>query len=723
MTKIDSGSRAQISMFDPLFIDCFAGGGGYSKGAELALGRSLSIAINHDPDAVLMHRTNHPFTQHECEDIWHVVPLEVTKGQHVALIHFSPDCTHFSRAKGGTPVKKKIRGLAWVILWWAATVKPDVITFENVPEFRKWGRLVAKRDPKTGRCYKIVGYSEKGKPILEVAKKGERVPVENQQLVPDKKQEGKTFKRFVNLIKQLGYEVEFKNLKACDYGAATSRERMFGIFRRDNKQIVWPEPTHGDPKSEDVISGRLIPWKTAAEVINWDNECPSIFASKDEIRREYGLNAVRPLADNTMRRVIRGVNRFLINDSNPFVMPLTDHLRKNLDLAASSIVEVNHQGDFRGQNMYRPLNIITEKHGYGVTESKMTPYVISNNENAAGSSFDSPIGTTTTGGRQLLVSPMMTALGHTGAANNRCRSIKDQVHTTVSKAESCLVASNLIEYHSEITENQVRGRKLTDPITTLDTANRVGLVSAALTEYYGSNDHGQSVNKPAHTATSKDREGLISASLLHFHGASKEKSLDELIPTTECSKHEGLAVPFMSKYFSGGYKGAGVRMDGLVPTTTAVDHNALVNTGVVHYTKDADIAGNSGQRTLIVQMPAEMEQYNWPRVRALLNDYCGYTLGADEVLLINVNGLWYFIADIGLRMLTPRELYNANGFPEDYIIDYDYLGNEYGKTKQVARCGNAVPPPFATAIVRANLAEYCGPKLTRVSELHDLIAV
>lgn len=533
-------SRAQISIWEEKIVDSFAGGGGASTGIELATGRVVDIAINHDPDAILMHKTNHPHTMHYQASVWEVDPLEVTAGSPVGLLWASPDCKHFSKAKGGKPVDKRIRGLAWIVLRWAGTVRPRVIILENVEEFQTWGPV------------------RRGKPVKSKA--------------------GQTFRRFIEQLRGLGYAIEWRELVAADYGAPTTRKRFFLIARCDGRPIVWPEPTHAPAGSREVLEGRKKPWRSAAEIIDWSLPCPSIFETREEIKAKYGLKAQRPLRPNTMRRVVRGVDKFVIKSAAPF------------------IVQVNHAGVFRGQTVGAPLQTITAKHGYGV------------------------------------------------------------------------VAPAMIQYHTEQSEN-VRGQSITDPIMTIDASNRYGLTAAVLTKYY-SGDHAQEVGTPLHTITTKDREGITMAHMAKFYGTEFGENMSRPLSTVTAS-------------------GA---------------HHGVVTTTVVRAEPGADLQ-------------------HWPEIRDLLNTYCGYDLGPGDVILFQIGGAWYFMADIGLRMLTPRELYRANGFPDDYKIERDYLGNEYKKSKQVARCGNAVPPPFATALVRANLPEWCGKTLKTMEELEKAVAV
>ena len=493
---------------DELIVDSFAGGGGASTGIELATGRPVDIAINHDPDAILMHKTNHPHTEHIQASVWDVDPVEVCAGRPVGLLWASPDCKHFSKAKGGMPVDKHIRGLAWIVLRWAGTVRPRVIILENVEEFQAWGPV------------------RRGRPVKSKA--------------------GQTFTKWLGQPRDLGYDVEWRELVAADYGAPTTRKRFILIARCDGRPIAWPEPTHAPADSPEAKAGLRKPWRSAAEIIDWSLPCPSIFDTREEVREKYGLTAQRPLSPNTMRRVIRGVDKFVIRSSAPYVV---------------------HAAERPGER------------------GGCRPYII--------------------------------------------------------------------QYHTERHEH-VRGQNVTEPLMTIDAANRYGLAAASLTAYYGSERHGQDAEVPLRTVTARDRAGLTLASPVKMTGT-----------------HLGGAVS-----------------EPVLTITAGGGHHGVVTTEVRKAEPGADL-------------------HNCPKLSGLLNIHCGYALADDEVLLLELGGAWYFIADIGLRMLIPRELYRANGFPDDYIIDRDYTGREYPKFKQTARCGNAVPPPFAEALVRANLPEWC----------------
>lgn len=615
MRTADRRAKAQLDLFDEIIVDNFAGGGGASTGIELAAGRPVTIAINHDPDAILMHKTNHPYTAHYQASVWDIDPREVCQGRPVGLAWFSPDCKHFSKAKGGKPVDKNIRGLAWIVLRWAGTVAPRVIMLENVEEFQTWGPV------------------RRGRPIKSKA--------------------GQTFRRFIEQLKALGYVVEWRELVAADYGAPTTRKRFFLIARRDGRPIVWPEPTHAPAGSREVKAGKKLPWRSAAEIIDWSLPCPSIFDTRKEIREKYGLSAQRPLRPNTMRRIMRGVDKFSIKAPEPF------------------LVVVNHAGGFRGQDVQEPLQTVTAKHGYGVAAPVMAPLTMHNNENAAGTGITEPVNTITSsgaGGHQMVITPTLTAIGQTGGGD-RGRKITEPTHTQVSKAEECLIAPVMIQYHTEQSE-KVRGQDVTEPIMTIDASNRYGLAAASLVKYYGNDQHGQKISGPLHTVTAKDREGLTIAHMVKMKGTNLGGPVSEPVQTI----------------------------------TAGGGHHGIVTTRVTKAEPGADLR-------------------HWPEIRELLNTYCGYDLGSEDVILFQIDGTSYFMADIGLRMLTPRELYSANGFPPDYIIDRDYKGNSYGKSKQVARCGNAVPPPFAAALVRANLPEWCGAEIRTMEELEKVVAV
>lgn len=416
----------------PMILDCFAGGGGASVGIEMALGRGVDVAINHDPQAILMHKTNHPGTLHLTEDIFKVDLPKYVKGRHVALMWASPDCTSHSKAKGGKPRNSGLRILPWAVYKHAKAILPDVIIMENVEEIQQWGPL-----------------DKEGYPIKE--KKGEE------------------YQRFIGKMKSLGYAFDCRELVAADYGAPTTRKRWYAIFRRDGKPIVWPEPTH----HKDGSDGRK-KWIPVHTVLDFSNLGKSIFGRK------------KPLADNTMRRIARGMRKFVLENPEPF------------------IVQVNHGGDnFRGQSIHEPMPTITQKHGFGKVTTVVAPIIdkaYGGNYVGAGSKADKPLHTITTVDHNRVISPYIMQIGQTGFTKDRNRGVDEPLSTVVTKNEHCTVAPLIIQYHSETRSGEVRGQNVEEPIKTIDTSNRYGSVAAFLTKFYKSST-GQSMFEPIHTIT------------------------------------------------------------------------------------------------------------------------------------------------------------------------------------------------------------------------------
>lgn len=632
---------AQETFDGEIIVDNFAGGGGASTGIEIATGRLVALAVNHDPAAILMHRTNHPYTEHFQVSVWDIDPKAVCRGRPVGLAWFSPDCKHFSKAKGAALVDRKIRGLAWITLRWAATVRPRVIILENVEEFQTWGPV------------------RKGKPVKRLA--------------------GTTFRKFIDQLTELGYTVEYRELIAADYGAPTSRKRFYLVARCDGKPIVWPKPTHSKTGADGLPK-----WRSAAEIIDWSLPCPSVFASKAEIMERYGLKAVRPLAKNTMRRVIRGVDKFTIRSGKPFIVPTGYGERKgqaprvhDIDAPVPTIVGAGKE------NLCRPL---------------LAPVTVTNTSNSVGGTVGAPVHTVTTAGNQMLVTPSLVSIGQTGGGD-RIRDLREPVPTTVSKQEACLVSPSLIQYHTEQTES-VRASGLGTPIHTVDASNRYGLTCANLVEYY-TGGRPLDVQAPMHTVTSHDREAVVAAHIAKYYGGVVGEKVGEPLPTVTAIDHNAVCAAHVVKF-----KGdeVGTQPTEPLPTQTSSGVFAVCRAHLAKIRSGDDLG-------------------HWPEIRALLNEFCGYALAEDDVLLLEIGGALYYIADIGLRMLSPRELYNAMGFPPDYIIDRDYEGHEYKKSAQVARCGNAVCPPVASALVRANLPEWCGVRITTMAQLLDCVAV
>jgi len=498
-------------------VDNFAGGGGASTGIELAIGMSVDIAINHDPVAIAMHKVNHPDTEHFCESVWDVDPRKATKGRPVALCWFSPDCKHFSKAKGGKPVEKHIRGLAWVAVRWAATVRPRVIILENVEEFKTWGPLIAKTDLKTGRMLKLIRSEDEDEDDkIIVSESGEVVPPDQSILIPDPKQKGRTFNSFINALKRQGYQVEHKELRACDYGAPTIRKRFFLIARCDGRPIVWPKPTHGNPESAEVKSGKLLPWRTAAEIIDWSLPCPSIFERK------------RPLAENTMRRIARGIQKFVIDNPKPFIV---------------RIGQTGFGGDRMQYQVEQPLTTVTTK----AEHLLITPVIARQFGQSVGHSVTDPLGTITAGGmgKSQLVTAFL-AKHYGGNYTGPGSSLGEPIHTVTTTDHNALVTAFLSKYHGETPGTGVRGQLPDEPIKTVDTSNRFALVTSHLIKFRGTGpgmNIGQPVKEPLHTVSAGGTHmGEVRAFLLKYYGADTGQVLTEPLHTITTKHRFGLVT-------------------------------------------------------------------------------------------------------------------------------------------------------------------------------------
>ena len=577
-----------------LIVDNFAGGGGASTGIEMATGYSVDIAINHDPEAIKMHKANHPNTKHYCENVWAVDPVKACNGHPVALAWFSPDCKHFSKAKGGKPKDKFIRGLAWVACRWAGLVRPRVIMLENVEEFKTWGPL--------GRRHH-----------------------------PIKAKQGETFQKFVQQLTDLGYEVQFRELIAADYGAPTMRKRFFMIARCDGKPIVWPEPTHAPADSEEVKAGLKKPYVGAYTQLDFSLPCPSIFDTSEEIKEKYGIRAVRPLAQKTMDRIARGFIKFVLNNPKPF------------------IIQCNHGGERRPNDIREPMPTITGKHGYGIVEPYMVQIGQTGFAKDRSKDVREPLTTIVSKNEHCLIEPMLAPYMGTNTTNHPGGNCKDPIHTITTGNQQCLISPTLIQYHSETSKDGVRGQTIKDPIMTVDSSNRYGLVASFLHKYYdgGYKGAGETVENPLPTVTAWDHNSVVTANLIQMNNHCDGKDIRQPLPTiTAGDGHFGEVRAFLIKYYG---QGTGQDIKDPLDTVTAQDRFGLVT----------------------------------------------------------INGTDYQIVDIGLRMLEPRELYGCQGFPDDYIIDHDYTGKTYPRSEQVRRCGNAVCPPIPAALVRANLPELC----------------
>ncbi|PJD04706.1 DNA cytosine methyltransferase [Enterobacter mori] len=619
-----------------IIVDNFAGGGGASTGIELAIGRSVDIAINHDLNAVAMHTTNHPDTLHYCESVFDVDPATATAGKPVGLAWFSPDCRHFSKAKGSKPVEKEIRGLAWIVIRWALSVRPRVMMLENVEEFKTWGPLLAgemRPDPaRAGETFEaFCGMLSCGIPAYHPAL---AECCDFLGILPDSQQAQQ-------LINGLGYNVDYREMRACDYGAPTIRKRFFMVMRCDGVPVRWPAATHGDPKSPAVQAGSLAPWRTAAECIDWSISAPSIFGRKKQ------------LAENTLKRIARGIQRFVLDNPTPFIVKCNHTTTKG------------KYDCFRGQSLADPLQTITKTHGYAVAVPHLTKF----RTGATGQEVTKPLPTITAGtskrpggnGHALgMVEAALTPFiaRQFGASVGHAVDEPSATVTAGGGGKSQLVTPTLIQMgYGERPGQAPRVLQLEKPLGTITAGGgKFAMVAANMVKHFGGNYTGAGValDEPIHTVTTTDHHALVTSSIIKMRGTNIGQPTDTPLQTVT----------------------AGGQHFGEVKTTLA----------------------NSGYNEHRAQLTADF-----------LREYCG----EDCTGLVTIDGITYRIVDIGMRMLQPHELYRAQGFPEWYIIDRDYRGVKYAKDKQVARCGNAVPPPFAEALVRANLPEMC---VTRSSE-------
>lgn len=512
-----------------IIVDSFAGGGGASTGIELALGRSPDVAINHDPVALSMHEANHPNTRHLINSIYAVDPVEATGGWPVGLAWFSPDCKHHSKAKGGKPVSKNIRDLAWVVVHWAERVRPRVIMLENVEEFQDWGPLTAENKP-------------------------------------DKDRRGETFRQWVNRLRRLGYKVEWRELRACDHGAPTIRKRLFLIARCDSRPIVWPEPTHAAPDSDDVAAGLKKPWVPAAAIIDWSLPCPSIFDTSEEIKEKHGLRAQRPLKDATMRRIARGVMRYVIEAAEPFVVTYGQHSGANRSgLAPLHTITAS----IKDQNAICVPALVQTGYGERPGQQPRVP------------GLDKPLGTIVAGG-----------------------------------GKHALISAFLAQHNAGPRMESNAGRAATEPLSTLTTRGT--------------------------------QQKMVAAHLMNMHGGQRSaRALGDPNPSI-CAggQHGALIAAFLQKYYG---QGVGQTLADPCHTVSTRDTFGLVT--------------------------------------------------------VEIDGTTYAITDIGMRMLTPREQFRAQSFPDSYEIDHGAQGETLTKTAQTRMCGNSVPPVMAQALAAANCAD------------------
>lgn len=568
-----------LGLEDEAVVDEFACGGGMSEAIEQAIGRHVDIAVNHDEDACSMHAANHPQTEHHWKDVFEVCPRRATKGRAVGLLHLSPDCTHHSQARGGQPRSKKLRGLAWIGVRWAGVKRPRIITLENVKQILQWGPLIAKRCPKTGRVVKLDG---------TVAAEGERVPVQQQHLVPDPRHAGRTWRAFVRALERLGYAVEARVLCAADYGAPTTRSRLFMVARCDGAPIVWPEPTH----FKNPAKGQKR-WRSAAECIDWSIPGKSIF------ERE------KPLADATLRRVAHGMKRYVLDSADPFIV----------DTASATFITKFNTGSV-GSDMRDPIPTVT-----------------------AGGRPARP----STGSTIGLVAATMIQAGHGQGTPDAPRwshgnkSVRDPVGTvTASGGGQAVAMGTLVQMGYGEREGQApRALDARQPLGTVVGAGKFAAVTAFVEQANGGFNAtpARDAREPLSTSTATgSQQRLVTATMVE--------------PALTPSQEEGAlrCAAFLIRYYGQGGQLGDMREP--MSTSTTKDRLALVTV--------------------------------WLR------------------------GTPYVIVDIQLRMLTPRELYNANGFPKTYIIDRGHDGRAFSKSTQVRMCGNAVPPPLGRAVIEAN---------------------
>lgn len=585
-----------------LIVDSFAGGGGASLGIEMATGRSPDIAINHDAEALAMHAANHPNALHLPHNVWKVDPVAVTGGRPVGLLWASPDCKHHSKAKGGKPVKREIRDLAWVVVRWARQVRPRIIMLENVEEFRDWGPLTPD-----GR--------------------------------PCKERKGKTFDMWVGELRRLGYKVEWRELRACDYGAPTIRKRLFLIARRDGRKIVWPAPTHGKPGSPDVVSGKLLPWRTAAEIIDWSIPCPSIFLTREE-GRATGVN--RPLAPNTMARIAKGVKRYVIDAAEPFIVPVT------------------HAGDARVHGTDEPLRTVT----------------------------------TAPRGEHALISPYLVArYGERPGQEPRTRSVEDPAPTIVPTANGGSLATVYMAQHN--TGNI--GRDADAPLSTiLHRGTQQSIVAAHITKF-SENSTGHLPDEPLHTAMAgAPRHGLVAAFLAQHNTDMVGHEAHEPVST--------------------------IVGKGCTQAVVSVGLMNLKGTGRSSRPPDAPVSTVCSSTIHAAEVRAFLIKYYGSDQDPHIEGPMHTATTKARFGLVKVHGETYEIVDIGMRMLSPRELFRAQGFPDSYEIAEGQTPQgpiALNKTSQIRMCGNSVCPTVGRALVAANyLADQCGESAPR--EMVDL---
>jgi DNA (cytosine-5)-methyltransferase 1 len=635
--------RDQFSLLttDEIIVDLFAGGGGMSTAIEQALGRHVDIAINHDADAISMHMANHPQTEHYCADVFEVCPREATRGRPVGHLHGSPDCTHFSQAIGGQPRSRAIRSLGWVMVRWAGQALPRSISMENVRQMMQWGPLIAKRCKHTGRVMKLDG---------TVAEPGERVPVQEQFLVPDPKHVGRTWKHFIHSLERLGYVVEYWRLNAADYGAATTRERLFLFARRDGRPILFPEATHHEKPAKGQKG-----WRPAADHIDFSDLGQSIFTRK------------KPLADATLRRIARGMKKFVLDNPQPF------------------IVEMANQSNPLGvRPTSEPLKTITA---------------------------------TPKGGSYAVAQPSLVPLTHQGGDRVYDCTEPLRTITAANRGEIAMAAPVLVQTgYGERQGQQPRALDIEAPLgTVVAGGTKHALASAYLMQANGGFNEtvGRGMDEPATTITTTgSQQQLVTAFLAHLRGNCDARSTGEPLRTISAGgEHHGLMTAHLTTLRQGC---DGRELDEPAPTITAAS-DQLALTQYTLSQEDTEGALRVASFLISYYGTENCSSPGQPMPTATTRDRMA-------LVTVWIKGEPWVIVDIRLRMLTPRELYGCQGFPADYIIDHGHDGRKFSKTAQVRMVGNSVSPPPATALIAANCWDLAAWSKQEIKQRQHLLA-
>lgn len=656
---------------DEIVVDFFCGGGGAGTGLEMGLGRAVTVAKNHSPAAISMHTVNHPHAKHFTTDVFEGDPDTECGGRAVGWFHMSPDCTHHSQAAGGQPRKREIRNLSWIGLKWAGKKQPRVISLENVKQILQWGPLVAKRCKTTGRVVTtdLVPHPTKPKAMVNrVADPGEIVPIGRQFLVPDPKRRGQTWAVFVAELQRLGYVVDWRVIKACDFGAPTSRERLFMIARCDGQPVVWPDPTH----AKNPLKGQQ-KWRTAAECIDWTIPSKSIFGRKKD------------LAPATLRRVAKGMRKFVLDAANPFIVPIANWSGESVQSAAEPLRTVTSWPRGGSFAMASPIIAPATHQGSDRINDPHAPL---------------PTITCANRGELTLISPVMIGAG--GPEYSGKPVAADQpVGTLMTQNHRAIAAAHLVKFRFAD-----EGKALEEPLPTITSggnykrpagaAHAMGISTVFMAQMNGgfNTTAAKSIEDPMTTVTNTgSQQQLVTANLVHLRGNCDARDLNAPLHTISAGgTHHGLMTAFLDRQFGASI---GQGLDEPAPTITA---------------------GGGGKSSLVeLQLSPEVEA-GALRVAAFLISYYGTSDAGDiaapaptittrdrlALVTVTIKGTPYVIVDICLRMLQPAELYKAQGFPGDYIISHGADGKPFTKTQQVHMCGNSVSPPPMAALARAN---------------------